>query len=270
MSDLNSRITTGAVIKPPRILLYGVEGIGKSFFGASALSPIFVPTEEGAEELDVARFPKAKTFDELMDNLRLLYTESHHYKTVIIDSLDWLEALVWAHTCAVHAKSNIEDFGYGKGYKYAMDAWERFILGLDKLREDKGLAVVLIGHAEIKRFDSPELEPYDRYQIKLHNQISSKIVEWCDAVLFANYQIFTTKTDVGFNKKVVRGIGGDSRLMYTEERPAFKAKNRYGLPPELPFVKGQAWDTLMEAIRAGRPQPKEITTEDTKIKKGGK
>lgn len=269
MSTLKSIVKTGAVVKPPRILLYGVEGIGKSFFGASAINPIFVPTEEGTEELNVARFPKAIKFDEVMDNLRLLYTEEHDYKTVVIDSIDWLESLVWAHTCAVHAKSNIEDFGYGKGYKYAMDAWERFISGLDKLREDKGLAVVLIGHAEIKRFDSPELEPYDRYQIKLHNQIASKLVEWCDAVLFANYQIFTTKTDVGFNKKVVRGIGGDSRLMYTEERPAFKAKNRYGLPPELPFVKGEAWNTLMEAIRAGRQQPVGVV-EETKTKKGGK
>lgn len=252
MTTLKTLITTGKNAKPPRILLYAIEGIGKSSFGASALNPIFLPTEDGLDELDVAKFPKALTFDAVMDNLRMLYTEDHKYKTLVLDTIDWMEPLVWAHTCALHGQANIESFGYGKGYKFAMDTWEKLLFALDKLRNDKGMAILLIGHAEIKRFDSPDVEPFDRYQVKLHTQAAAKITEWCDVVLFANYQIFTEKTDVGFNKKIVRGKGGQSRLMYTAERPAFKAKSRYDIPPELPFVKGEAWNTLITAIRDSR------------------
>ena len=252
VSALKDLVSTGIISKPPRILLYSIEGIGKSTFGASALNPIFVQTEDGLNEIDAAKFPKAATFDEVMAQLRLLYTEPHDYKTVVIDTVDWLEPLVWQATCAIHAKTNIEDFGYGKGFTYAMEQWQRLLTALDHLRDDKGMAVILIGHAEVKRFDSPDTEPYDRYQVKLHRTAAAKIIEWADAVLFVNYQIFTEKSDVGFNKKVVRGTGGQNRLMYTEERPAYRAKNRYGLPPELPFVKGEAWNTLITAIKNSR------------------
>lgn len=257
MNTLKSLITTGKNAKPPRILLYAPEGIGKSSFGADALNPIFIPTEDGLDELDVAKFPKATTFKDVMDYLLYLFTEKHDYKTLVIDTVDWLETLVWANTCAIHGKANIEDFGFGKGYNFAMDAWNDLMDKLDKLRDKKGMAILLIGHAEIRRFDSPDVEPFDRYQVKIHKTAAAKLTEWCDAVLFANYQIFTEKTDVGFNKKVIRGKGGHSRLMYTEERPAFKCKNRYGLPPEMPFVKGEAWNTLVTAIKASRTNTEE-------------
>lgn len=247
-----SKITTGKVAKPPRIVLYSVEGLGKSTFGASALKPIVIPTEDGLDELDVPKFPKAESFEEVMENLRALYDNEHNYKTVIIDTADWMEPLIWASVCEIHGKANIEDFGYGKGFTFALDEWERLFKGLDRLRNERGLAVIIIAHAEVKRFDSPDTEPYDRYQIKLHRHASALLVEWCDALIFANYQIFTEKTDVGFNKKVVRGTGGHDRIMYTEERPAFKAKNRYGLPPELPFEKGKAWNELVGHIKASR------------------
>ena len=255
MSDLKS-ITTGKASKPPRIVLYSIEGMGKSSFGASALNPIFIQTEDGLDEIDVAKFPKATSFEDVMNQLRTLYTEKHDYKTVCIDTLDWLEPLIWGAVSVLHGKTNIEDIGYGKGYTYALDQWARLLKALDCLRDDKGMAIILIAHAEVKRFDSPETEPYERYQLKLHKTSAAKIVEWADAVLFANYQIFTEKTDVGFNKKVVRGKGGQNRVMYAEERPAYKAKNRYGLPDELPFIKGEAWNTLVTAIKESRTNPK--------------
>lgn len=259
-SDLSLKsISKGKTAKPPRILLYSIEGMGKSSFGASALNPIFIQTEDGLDELDAAKFPKASSFDDVMAQLRVLYTASHEYKTVVIDTVDWLEPLIWGHICTLHGKTNVEDFGYGKGFAFALDQWTRLLNALDHLRDEKGMAIILIAHAEVKRFDSPDTEPYDRYQIKIHRTASAKLVEWADAVLFANYQIFVEKTDVGFNKKVVRGTGGHSRIMYTEERPAFKAKNRYGLPPELPFVKGEAWDTLVTAIKDSRQTTKKET-----------
>jgi len=253
-SSLKSLVSTGLVVKPPRILLYSIEGIGKSSFGASAFKPIFIQLEDGLDEIMAPKFPKATSFDEVMNQLELLCTEAHDYKTVVIDTIDWLEPLVWAHTCAAHGVANIEEVakGYGKGYVFAMDYWLKLLKRLDYLRNDKGMAVILIGHSEIKRFDSPDVEPYDRYQVKLHKLASAKIIEWADAVLFVNYQIFIEKTDIGFSKKVVRATGGQSRIMYTQERPAFRAKSRYDIPAELPFDKGEAWGVLMQTIKASK------------------
>ena len=113
------------------------------------------------------------------------------------------------------------------------------------------MGVILIAHAEIKRFDSPETEPYDRYQPKLHRSASALVQEHVDAVLFANYRISTLKSDVGFNKKVVRGVSGGDRLLHTAERPAFLAKNRFGLAETLPL----SWPELAAGIPfyASRP-----------------
>ena len=101
------------------------------------------------------------------------------------------------------------------------------------------MVVIQIAHTDIKRFDSPEHEPYDRYVIKLQTRASALLQEHSDVVLFANYQISVAKSDVGFNKKVTRALGSGARVMHTEERPAFLAKNRYGLPDTLP-LRGQS------------------------------
>ncbi|MFM7692478.1 MAG: AAA family ATPase, partial [Alphaproteobacteria bacterium] len=132
---------------------------------------------------------------------------------------------------------------------------------VNTLRDECGMGVVLIAHAEIRRFDSPETEPYDRYQPKLHKSASALVQEHVDAVLFANYRISTLKSDVGFNKKVVRGVGGGDRLLHTIERPAFLAKNRFGLEETLPL----AWVDLAAGIPfyAVAPNAPVIPTQDT-------
>jgi hypothetical protein len=162
----------------------------------------------------------------------------------VVDSADWLEPLVWARVCKDQGWSSIEDAGYGKGYINALDLWRQYIEGLNALRDDKGMAIVQIAHTDIKRFDSPESEPYDRYVIKLHAKASALLQEHSDVVLFANYRISTVKSDVGFNKKVTRALGSGERLLHTAERPAFLAKNRYALPETLPM----SWAALAEAM----------------------
>ncbi|MCA3401808.1 MAG: AAA family ATPase, partial [Roseomonas sp.] len=143
----------------------------------------------------------------------------------------------------------------------ALDTWRTFLDAVNTLRDECGMGVLLIAHAEIRRFDSPETEPYDRYQPKLHRSASALVQEHVDAVLFANYRISTLKSDVGFNKKVVRGVGGGDRLLHTIERPAFLAKNRFGLEETLPL----AWADLAAGIPfyAAAPSTPVIPTQDT-------
>lgn len=236
--------------KPPRIVIYGVHGVGKTTFAANAPAPVVVQTEDGLGTIDVPHFPLAKTYADVMDAFQALYTESHEFQTVVVDSLDWMEPLVWQETCLRNGWDNIEQPGYGKGYIATLAVWREYFEAINALRDDKEMIVIQTAHADIKRFDSPETEPYDRYGIKLHTRASALVQEHADAILFANWKVATTKSDVGFNQKVTRAIGRGERTIYTEERPAFIAKNRYQLPPELPMT----WTAFMDAAS---PSPAE-------------
>ena len=234
----------GGDTRPPRILGYGVAGIGKTTFATEAPNPIVVQTEDGLGSIAVPTFGLLRSFDEVMQAIGSLYDEAHEFRTIVVDSLDWLEPLIWQHTAQQHNQPNIEAFGYGKGYLAALDGWRTILEGLNALRDERNMAVILLAHAEIKRFDSPETEPYDRYQPKLHVRASALVQEHVDAVLFANYRISTLKSDTGFGKKVVRGVSGGDRLLHTVERPAFLAKNRFGLPETLPL----SWPDFAAAV----------------------
>lgn len=242
--------------KPPRILIYGPHGLGKSTFGSLAPNPVFVQTEDGLDALDVPAFPLAKSYEQVQAYLAELCTAEHKYKTLVVDSLDWLETLIWEHVIKVRPTdekgrkvSNIDDYGYGKGYLYAMDFWNEYIEAINYLRNERGMMVIQTAHASIRRFDNPETDAYDRYEIKLQKSASSKIQEHCDLVIFANYFVGVKKEDVGFNGERKRAIGNGDRILYTEERPSFLAKNRYGLPPEIPFDKdGNYWAVVAEKV----------------------
>jgi hypothetical protein len=247
MSISLASLNRATALKPPRLLIHGVHGVGKTTFAAGAPDPVFVLTEDGLGTLEVPHFPLARTFEEVMQALAALYTEEHTFRTLVVDSVDWLEPLVHARVCKDQGWSSIEDAGYGKGYVHALDLWRQYIEGLNALRDERGMAIVQIAHTDIKRFDSPESEPYDRYVIKLHTKASALLQEHSDVVLFANYRISTIKSDVGFNKKVTRALGSGERLLHTAERPAFLAKNRYGLPDTLEM----SWSALAGAMPAG-------------------
>jgi hypothetical protein len=240
-------LNRASALKQPRILIHGVHGVGKTTFAASAPNPVFLLTEDGLGTLDVPHFPLARTFDEVMQGLGALYSEDHSFQSLVLDSVDWLEPIVWAKVCKDNGWRTIEDAGYGRGYVAALDVWREVAEGLNALRDDKGMAIIQIAHTDIKRFDSPETEPYDRYVIKLHSKASALLQEHSDIVLFANYRISTVKSDVGFNKKVTRALGAGERLIHTAERPAFLAKNRYGLPDTLEMT----WSALANAMPAG-------------------
>lgn len=247
--DLNS-IKRGQDIKPPRIFIYGVEGIGKSTFAASAPSPIFIQTEDGQGALDIASFPMVEKIDDIRTALGTLYQEQHDFQTVVLDSADWLEQIIAREIEATH---EAKELAYGKGALKQAEIWQELLGGFNALRNDRGMSVILIGHSQIKRFDSPETEPYDRYSPKLQERSNALVREWADAVLFANYRTVVKKSEVGFNKEVARGITTGERLLYTTEKPAYMAKNRYALPDSMPL----SWDALSDAI-AGRVQPAEL------------
>lgn len=244
--DLSS-IRRGQDIRPPRLFVYGVEGIGKTTFAAGAPNPIFIQAEDGQGVLDIARFPQIESVDNVREALGTLYTEQHDFGAVVLDTVDWLEQTIVRE---VEGKHEAKDLAYGKGALLQAQVWQELLAGFNALRNEKNMVVILLGHNQIKRFDSPETEPYDRYSPKLQERSNALVREWADAVLFANYRTVVKKSDVGFNKEVARGISTGERLLFTEERPAYMAKNRFSLPESLPL----SWPALSDAI-AGRVIP---------------
>lgn len=241
-----SSIMTGRENKPPRLVVYGPMGIGKTTLGSSAPSPIFIQCEDGVGKLDYARFPAVKSFAEVMECLTVLYKESHNYKTLVIDSISWLEAIIHSE---IRASKGDDVFAtFGRGYKLVPPYFERIIKACDKLREDKGMMILLLGHSDVERYESPEVEPYDRYTLNCHDNIQDTVFQWCDAMLFATYRVFTKSDETGFNQKRTRGIGSGERVIFTEERPTHKAKNRFDLPYEIPFERPFNWKALLSAV----------------------
>ncbi len=225
-------VKRGKENNPPRLLVYGTEGVGKSTFAADAPKPIFIQTEDGLGEIECEKFPLAKTLDDVMKSIEALYTEKHDYGTVVIDSVDWLERLIWDRVCRdFPVKYNsIEkvDGGYGKGYVHALTHWREFLTALNGLRHERQMVVILIGHAKIEKFEEPGSAAFDRFSPKLHKHAAAMLIEWCDAVLFA-----CSETDVSTKEK--------KRLLKTIAGQNFVAKNRYQLQDKLPLH----WDELL-------------------------
>ena len=244
------QIHKGRRPSPPRILLYGTEGIGKSTFAAQAPNPIFIPTEDGLGEIDCASFPLAKKFTDIEAYLSALAIEQHDYQTVVIDSADWAEQIIWDDLCQLSHASTIEkvDGGYGKGYIAALGYWRQIVDALESLRNERGMAVILIAHARVEKFEDPESSSYDRYSPRLHKHATALLSEYADAALFATRKFRTESEDAGFGRErtIAVGIGtsGGERIIRTVGGPSCVAKNRYNLPYELPL----SWDAFVASL----------------------
>lgn len=237
--------------KPPIGVIYAVGGAGKTTLASEFPDPYYLPTlgEEPPDDVDMPSPGTAESFTEILDVIEWLLTAEHDRKTLVIDSIDGLEPLVWAETCARNGWSTIEDAGFGKGYVAADEVWRELLSGIKALR-DAGIATLLIAHTEISRFDSPTSDPYSRYGIKLHKRASALIQEAAQFVAFMNYRHTIKEKEVGFNKKVGHAEGSGERLIHLEERPGFLAKSRYSTPPSITYKKGAGWTKLSEYMPA--------------------
>jgi hypothetical protein len=255
---LLSQVSKGKIRQPFLGLIYGTDGVGKSSFGAAMPAPLFIGPEAGTANLDVSRL-SISSYPELLALLKELLEADHPYQTVVIDSLDWLEPMVWEHLIAKHnatakggkAAESIEDFGYGKGFQYAVDEWRKMIPAVNALRERKGMNTLFIAHSHSKDAKDPTVQnDYNRYQLKLNDKAAALFREWVDCVFFANFETMTAID----SKKKVRTIGDGTRYIYTERRPAFDAKNRFGLPFKMPLD----WEAVREALDNANPEDPQV------------
>lgn len=235
---------------PPSLIAYGVHGVGKTSFGAEWPDPVFIQCEEGTPGgLELNSFGDIETFDDVLDSIDVLMSEEHGFKTVVLDSLDKMEPLIWDHVCRQEKWANIETPGYGKGYIVVDEAWRKYLSGVHALTR-RGIAVVQLAHSEVTRFDSPTSDPYSRYGIKMHKRAAALVQEQADVVSFFNFRTTLKEKAVGFNSKVTHGEGSGARQMHFEERPGFLAKNRYQMPASIDYKLGAGFSAISKYFPA--------------------
>lgn len=254
------KISSGIKKRPYFIVIYGADGCGKTTFASDAPSCLVVGPEQGSAHLNVSRADDINSWNDVLSAIDFLSKEKHNFKTVALDSLDWIEQLLVKHICEEDRVDTISDAkgGYGKGYEYAVSKWVELIKSLEQLR-DKGMNVIAIAHAQVKTFNDPnQALPYDRYMLKLNDKAAAKWREAVDVVGFANFEdtVFKlNKTD-----KKAKASGGEVRKLYTERRAAFDAKNRLGLPAELAL----SWAEFDRLASIGQPDSLENIESDLK------
>lgn len=243
-----NQVTTGPIQRPHFIGLYGPGGVGKSTFGASAPKPIFLGTDDGTGTMDVARFPIVETWGKAIQAIETLENEKHDFETLVIDTVNGLEPLLWSHLCRESRCNSIEevDGGFGKGYVRAREQWEEFFKRLKRLRNK--MNVICLGHAAIKAVnDVIEGERYDRYLLKMNQEAAAVFHESVDCMFFGKFETFFRK-DKGATK--AKAIGEGRRVMFTEERPGFLAKSRFDLPP----IMELSWDDFANSVKSAAPK----------------
>lgn len=224
------QITTGIQQTALKVVIYGPEGIGKSTMAAAFPDPVFIDTEGSTKYMDVARLPKPTSAAMLLDEVRWARDNSSQLGTLVLDTADWAEQMISADLCARNKKSSIEDFGYGKGYTYLSEEFGHLLNLLEEV-VNRGVNVVVTAHAQMRKFEQPdEMGAYDRWELKLQKKTAPLLKEWADMLLFANYKTYAVRTNEG----KVKAQGG-SRVMYATHHPCWDAKNRQGLPDEMPF-----------------------------------
>lgn len=226
-------ITRGRMNKPYKVVVYGVEGIGKTTFASKFPDPLFIDTEGSTTRMDVRRYPVPSSYAMVVAMVQEVI-KTKPCKTLVIDTIDWLESAIIQSICDKAKKTSLTDFGYGNGFIQLEEEFGKFLNLLTEVTE-AGMNVVLTAHAKIVKFEQPEEKgAYDRYELKLGNKTtaktSSKVKEWADMVLFLNYQTFAVKVD---EKTEKYKASGGKRVMYTTHRPEWDAKNRDNLPDKL-------------------------------------
>ena len=246
MSQLNSLVMEQAPVLPPKAMIYGPPGIGKSTFGANGTKPIFLQTEDGLVGIRAPRLPLAKSVAEVIEYLRLLINDPHEYRSLVLDSASGMELLLKKQVLLETGAPNLNLVGnWGLGHVMVTEKWEQVILLLETLRVQRNMLILILAHAEIDNAEDAEFGTFDRWAPKISKKARGHLVEWCDLVGYATRRMVLRSTDNG-KTTIAAGIGpdGGDRILNVCGSPAILAKNRYGLTGELPL----AWEPLYQAF----------------------
>lgn len=252
---------------PPKIILYGRNGIGKSTFASKAPNPVFLDLDENIYELPCISNKtlgvQIRTYDDVLTFLGLLFNQEHEFKTLVIDSLSSLEKLIAQKAVQTTEKiTSFADFKYGAGHLKMMAFWEEILHKLKYLWNHKKLIIIMLAHHKEKREENLTGASYMQYQINLYEKSSELLRNWCSCVLFAEDEIAFKEETVEFNRRIAK-VEKSTRVLHTDGGTTFLAKNTYNLPSKLPLD----WNILYNHIQAYYNQFNQLSTEEKEVAK---
>lgn len=212
------RITKGKQDRPPRVLVYGADGVGKTRFASGAPDPFFIDVNRGSLEYDVNRvFPD--TWTETLEWVSAVEAGQVKCKTLVVDAIGDLEHF---GNSEFFGGTTIDkyDGGYGKGETLAISKWRELLSALERVW-NSGKAIVLVGHMKVRHFDDPTGPGFDRFELSMRDKIAGQVRQWSDFVLFCREEVLQQKVG-GDTKAVTSGV----RWAYTRRCPAYDAKAR--------------------------------------------
>lgn len=258
--SLLSGVVSGRQVKPMIHTIYGLPGVGKTTWASRFPDCLILDLERGSNHLDVARLENIESLAQFRQVLTDLLATDHKFKTLAVDSIESLESLISDAVCVEGRVDSIEKYegGYGKGYHRTREIMREIMNDLRSLTTTKQMNVILIGHSQVKTHNDPaENTAYDRYIMRVNDKMGSIIRDLSDNVFFACHKVNTYK-DGG----KVRAISDGERVIKTEWRAAFDAKNRMGLPFELPL----SYDAFIAASQSPtKKTPESLRAEITEL-----
>ncbi len=252
---------------PPKIILYGRNGIGKSTFALNSTNPVFLDLDENLYELPCISNKTlgmpVENYDDVLAFLTLLFNQEHEFKTLVIDSLSSLEKLITQKVVkTTNDVTSFADIKYGAGYLKMMPFWDHFLEKLKNLWRYKKLNIIMLGHHREKREEKLTGASYMQYQINLYEKASELLRNWCSCVLFAEDAIELEGEKVEFNRTISK-VKSSTRVLHTDGGTTFLAKNTYNLPSKLPLD----WNILFNHIQAYYKQFNQLSTEEKEVTK---
>lgn len=222
---------------PPRVVLYGPEGIGKTTFGAESENPIFVCTEDGATEVPVDKLEfedgrsKAETWAEFLAAVKLIADEEHDYETIVVDTWNYAVSMAAKHVCD-HAFggswSKFLAYGGNQGWPATVEEVKPALIAFDKCRA-RGMTVILLAHDGTQSVKNPIQGDYNRFAGDMDKRVWNSVAQWSDVVGHADYKYDVVETrDAQGNTKKGRALGGTTRVVQWHGTAAEAAKNRVG------------------------------------------
>lgn len=263
-----AKVQLGRLRNPHTFIVYGPEGVGKTTLACSAPGAIMMDVEDGSSEVETRRYPFTDhpekghvppDYQSILDGIDDLTFSKHEYKTLVIDSADRLESLIWKFVLARDSEpgvrnpkntvmTSIEDYGYGKGYVMAVDEWRALAAKLDRLRYAKGMDIVIVGHAVVKLFKNPEGDDFDRYQLRINPQAANFLKEWAKVTAFMCFEDGASKAPGAGKMARSKGFSTGRRLLRTSRSAAVDAKSRLALPEEVEVDITNPWGPFAKAV----------------------
>jgi hypothetical protein len=194
-----------------------MSGIGKTSFAVGCPNPLIIDLDGGAERYNVDII-KPSSSDEILDVLTEV--REMDYRTIVIDTLEALQRLIFAEICCKADVDSIEKAfgGYSKGYVAAGETVGKILDALSALIPSRKMPVVL-GQCDVKNVTDPEGE-FTMFVPRANKHLTNRVVEWSDLVLFAT-------------REQSSATGSGNRIMLTTPTKRAIAKSRLMLPERI-------------------------------------